>query len=55
MTPHDLFARGLTGLNALHNPFDGLMRRAAQLGGTPKRSDLSIRRNDVHTLPCRLQ
>jgi len=34
----------LTGLDTLHHPLDGLMRRAAQLSGTPIRPDLPIGR-----------
>jgi len=47
--------RRTAGLGALHDPFDGLMSGAAQIGGSPIGPDLVVRRNDVHTLPCRLQ
>ena len=44
-----------TGLSALDTAFDRLMSGAAQLGGPTVGSDLPIGRDDVHTLPCRLQ
>src|SRR6202022_1348865 len=44
-----------TGLSALDSAFDRLMGGAAQLGGPTVGSDLPIGRDDVHTLPCRLQ
>ena len=43
------------GLGPLDDPLDRLMRRAAQLSRAAIRPDLVIRRNVVHTLPCRLQ
>lgn len=44
-----------TGLSALNSTFDRLMGGAAQLRGSSIGTDFPIGRDDVHTLPCRLQ
>lgn len=46
---------GLLGGELLHDPFDGLVGGAAQIGGSSIRPEFLVGSNDVHTVLRRLQ
>lgn len=48
-------SRRAAGLELIHDPFHGLMGRAAQISGSSIRPELLVGSNDVHTVLRRLQ